>query len=167
MVTLLSWVNLWTNIKFLWIRDTCNVSFNIREHDGEKRVVEPMWAICKPVPSPRTTSSCPSYSEWIERLAKLEVMLWEAAESRSHLLFVEVAQFVAGRDYSLAYVLAVCPDWSQIWQTTWDFCDPNLLLLEFCLDRDLLFLNRLLDNFLWDEFVVTTRAEALLSIRLM
>lgn len=45
----------------------------------------------KPEPSPSTTSSVPSYSEWMVRLLMSPVMLWEAAESISHFESVEGA----------------------------------------------------------------------------
>lgn len=63
------------------------VNLNLEE---EGRVIELTCMIRKPEPSPITTSFGPSYFEWIDKLARSDVMSWEAVESTSYFLSLEL-----------------------------------------------------------------------------
>jgi hypothetical protein len=54
---------------------TQRVSSRRKDLLGEERAIEPVCVIDKPVPSPITTSSPPSYSELMVRLERSDVML--------------------------------------------------------------------------------------------
>jgi hypothetical protein len=54
---------------------TQRVSSRRKDLLGEERAIEPVCVIDKPVPSPITTSSRPSYSELMVRLERSDVML--------------------------------------------------------------------------------------------
>ena len=61
-------------------------SFNVKLRVGVEGVVEPVWVMGIPLPSPMIMSSLPPYSEWITKFYRSKVMWWEAPESTTQLL---------------------------------------------------------------------------------
>ena len=114
--TLFCLVRWWTEIKFLQRFGTQRVSCNVKVRWGECKSKKPMCETTKLEPLLRITLSIPSYSEWIDKLERSPVILWEMVESSNQILSLPVeiaAQLMeAFYEWSWGQNFAVWPNWS-------------------------------------------------------
>jgi hypothetical protein len=76
-------VRWWTEIKFVHRYGMHSLLGKQKIFLGNCKDKEPVWEIYKPEPSPKITSSVPSYYDCVVRFARSFVILWKAPESMS------------------------------------------------------------------------------------